>query len=193
MSLVHRKQWRGCRAGNSAGFEIERDFAQASGKREQRLNAGDIGVVENHLTGDFLADKQPRNSTGQYFVALDDRLGAFLRVAIVDELFPYDFHSHCDHPESTASLPIATPTSFCHTHNKKANPLHYGIRRCSTMKQDAQHHAHNVSAVHAKHPCNLSRAESFCAEAPTALLASRHMRLRPRQSRPSTLAGDRLS
>ena len=156
MSLVSHKHRRGHRAGSGDGFYVERNFVQAFGKREQRVNAGNVGVIEDHLPSELLADKQAHKSTAQYLVALNNRLRTFLRVAIVDELLSHDFHCHCIHPVSTASLPVATPTSFCHTHNKKANPFHYGIRSCFTMEQDARQHAHNVSAVYAKHPCNLN-------------------------------------
>lgn len=168
------------------GFGCEGNFAQAPGEHQQRIDARNVGVVENCLPCDLLADKQPDDSTRQHLVALNERLGAFLSVSIVDELFSSNFHSHCTHPDDSATyLPIALWSPSRQACNYNVTFAHCEFSSCSKLKHCAPQSTHNDN------PSVFNRVENSRAEAAIAFRASRRMRAPARRSQPPVSSGNR--
>lgn len=130
MNLVEGNQRRGCRAGYGGAFGRECNFAKAFGQCEQRMNARDICVIEDHPTSDPLANKQPHDSAAQHLVALNNRLRAFQRVAIVDKLLSDDFHSHCRAPNTDAPTQVRSRLPFGRTCNENVQSLRHENSGC---------------------------------------------------------------
>jgi len=135
---------------DSQSFGRDNDFAVGN---EDAIAKLAIPASNNTVAG--ILSNRMRNEVGRH--SKDFR---HLRRLLIPHS-PTPRHVNCDF------YPATSPSSFRHTRNEKASPVHYGIRSCSDMK----HCAHQVAQR--SNPYNFSPAENFRALATTSPRASR--------------------